>query len=381
MPYAHAHAAGPDWQSICETLVEQLGRGTGAAGVSPAPASDLALIYADHTLAADGDRILEYLRRHTGIAHWAGTVGMGVCSTAREVYDQPSVAVLITDLGNELFLPLPPLVDHPSLDDFLKASAAWRARHDACFAIVHGDPQNARLPRLIEDLADSLDGGFLAGGLTSSEGLQVQFADRAVGGGLSGVLLAGDVPVVTGISQGCSLIGEKHVISACQRNIIAEIDGRPALEVLKQDIGEVLARDLNRIGGYIFAALPIRGSDTGDYLVRNLIGVDPGQGLLAIGDLIEVGMAIQFAKRDAQSARDDLEHMLLGVKSRLPGPAKGATYHTCLGRGRHLFGEDSAELRLIAEQLGDVPLVGFYANGEISHRRLYGYTGVLTIFC
>ena len=30
--------------------------------------------------------------------------------------------------------------------------------------------------------------------------------------------------------------------------------------------------------------------------------------------------------------------------------------------------------------LGDVPLAGFYANGEISHNRLYGYTGVLTLF-
>jgi small ligand-binding sensory domain FIST len=73
--------------------------------------------------------------------------------------------------------------------------------------------------------------------------------------------------------------------------------------------------------------------------------------------------------------------MLRDVRGRLPGAPKGALYHTCLGRGRHLFGEDSAELRLIRETLGDVPLVGFYANGEISHHRLYGYTGVLTVFC
>jgi small ligand-binding sensory domain FIST len=73
--------------------------------------------------------------------------------------------------------------------------------------------------------------------------------------------------------------------------------------------------------------------------------------------------------------------MVRDLKRRLPGPAKGALYHSCLGRGRHLFGDDSAELRLIEHELGPVPVVGFYANGEISLRRLYGYTGVLSVFC
>jgi small ligand-binding sensory domain FIST len=72
--------------------------------------------------------------------------------------------------------------------------------------------------------------------------------------------------------------------------------------------------------------------------------------------------------------------MVLQLRDRLPGPARGGLYHTCLGRGRHLFGEASAELSLIRDLLGDVPLAGFYANGEISHNRLYGYTGVLTLF-
>jgi small ligand-binding sensory domain FIST len=377
MAFQLAHASGPDWHSACEALVRQLAAG----GAVPGGTATLALVYADHSLAADGDRMLDYLRQHTGVPHWVGTVGMGVCSTGRESYDEPSIAVLLTDWDDESYLPLPPVLDQDSLQEFLQASADWRERQLASFAVVHGDPQNRDLPQLIEQLADGLGGGFLVGGLTSSEGLQAQFADRVVGGGLSGVVLAAEVSVTTGISQGCTLIGEKHRISAARRNLIAEIDGRPAVEVLKQDIGEVLARDLNRIGGYIFAALPIPGSDTGDYLVRNLIGLDPDQGLLAIGDMVEEGMPIQFAKRDAQTARQDLKRMLEGVKSRLPGPARGALYHTCLGRGRHLFGEDSAELSLIAEQLGDVPLVGFFANGEISHRRLYGYTGVLTVFC
>jgi small ligand-binding sensory domain FIST len=169
-------------------------------------------------------------------------------------------------------------------------------------------------------------------------------------------------------------------VTRCTRNIIEQIDDRPALDVLKEDIGDILSRDLRRIGGYIFAALPIRGSDRADYLVRNLVGIDPDRGLVAIGDLVEPGRDIQFARRDANTARDDLERMLDELRARLPGPARGGLYHTCLGRGRHLFGEASAEMGLIGDALGDVPLAGFYANGEISHNRLYGYTGVLTLF-
>lgn len=367
--FAYAHTSGSDWRSICDALLEQL---------PDRPAGRLAFIYADHGLAADGDRILDYLRSHTGIPHWVGTVGLGICSTGRESYEQHAIAVMITDWTEDDFRILGGSGDDPAR--FLAACADWRSATLASVAVVHGDPANPQTPTLIESLAQGLEGGFLVGGLTSSESLQVQFADSVCGGGLSGVLLSGGLKVATGLSQGCTLIGSKHTIGDCTRNIIKTLDGRPALEVLKEDIGQMLSRDLSRIGGYIFAALPVAGSDTGDYLVRNLVGLDPNDGLVAIGDLVQPGMTVQFAKRDPQTARDDLRRMVRDLKSRLEGNPKGALYHTCLGRGRHLFGEDSAELKIIRDELGDVPLVGFYANGEIAHHRLYGYTGVLTVF-
>jgi small ligand-binding sensory domain FIST len=367
--FSHAHATGSDWRSICDTLLGQL---------PSRPEGCLAFLYADHSLAADGDRVLDYLRSHTGIPHWVGTVGTGVCSTGRESYQEAAIAVLVTDWSEEDFRVIPGIGESPT--GFLAATHAWRTRTLASIAVVHGAPGNPRTPELIEALATGLEGGFLVGGLTSSEGLQAQFADRVSDGSLSGVLLSGRLQITTGLSQGCSLIGHKHTIGDCTRNIIQTLDGRPALQVLKEDIGEMLARDLSRLGGYIFAALPVSGSDTGDYLVRNLVGIDPNDGLVAIGDLVESGMSLQFAKRDPQTARDDLVRMVRDVKARMDSEPKGALYHSCLGRGRHLFGDGSAELQVIREELGDVPLVGFYANGEIAHHRLYGYTGVLTVF-
>jgi small ligand-binding sensory domain FIST len=194
------------------------------------------------------------------------------------------------------------------------------------------------------------------------------------------VLFSGEVRVITGLTQGCTPLGKKHRITDCQGNIVSELDGRPALDVFREDIGEVLAKDLSRVAGYIFAGLPVSGSDTGDYLVRNLIGIDPDQKLLAIGDILEEEAPIMFCRRDGETAREDMIRMLQDLRKRATGEIRGGVYYTCLGRGRNQFGEHSEELRLIRDQLGDFPLVGFFANGEISHNRLYGYTGVLSLF-
>ncbi len=368
--FTSIHVDGDDWQALCDRIL---------AAKPPGNAGDLAFIYLAEELAGDSDRIIDYLRDKSGITHWVGCVGMGLCSTGRESYEQASMAVLLTPFATDDFHIIPALDE--ALDQWLEATQGWRERNLASVAVVHADPNSQLLPQRLLELSRGLQNGFLVGGIASAQELAVQIADRAVGGDLSGVLFSGNCQISTGLSQGCGLIGHKHEITECQHNIIKRIDGRSALDVFKEDIGEVLARDLNRVGGYIFAALPIKGSDTGDYLVRNLIGIDPDQELIAIGDLVEEGMEIQFARRDAETAREDLARMITNLKARLPGPPKGALYHSCLGRGRHLFGDDSAELKLVNELLGDdVPLIGFYANGEISHDRLYGYTGVLTLF-
>ncbi len=221
----------------------------------------------------------------------------------------------------------------------------------------------------------------MPGGLSSSNGDNLQISDGVSSGGVSGLLFDSEVAVITGHTQGCTPIADKHTITACERNIVVEIDGRPALDVFNQDVGDVIARDLQRVAGYIFAALPIRGSDTSDYMVRNLIGIDTENGLIAIGDLLEPGDELMFCRRDGNSAREDMLRMLEDMRARIDAEPKGAVYYSCLGRGRYQFGDDSEELRMIRDQLGDIPLVGFFANGEIFHNRLYGYTGVLTLFC
>jgi small ligand-binding sensory domain FIST len=202
----------------------------------------------------------------------------------------------------------------------------------------------------------------------------VQVANEVVSGGLSGVALAAQVAVATRLTQGCSPFGPRYRVTACEGNVIATLDGRPALEVLLAAADEQLIRT-----GRILVGLPVPGSDTGDYVVRNLVGIDARAKRVAIGEAVEPGDQIVFCRRDAAAAREDLGRMLAQLKEAAPRP-RGALYFSCVARGEHMFGSRGAELGLVREVLGEVPLVGFFCNGEICHDRLYGYTGVLSVF-
>lgn len=367
-----ASATGVDWKSIADQCLADIG-----PGGTPA---NLGLLYVTDPLAPQLSSLLDHLRKHTGVDDWIGSVGNGICATGREIYDEPAAAVMLTALPDDSYRLLPSGID--SMSDMIAANRDWIAEQGVHFGIVHGDPRNSHIPQIIESLSAELDPGFLVGGLTSaSEDMnQLQIAGDPCQDGLSGVLLSSRIPVISGLTQGCTPLDNKHTITRCQRNILVELDGRPALDVFREDIGEALSKDLSKVAGYIFAGLPVPGSDTGDYLVRNLAGIDPEQKLLAIGDHVEEGDTIMFCRRDSETAREDMQRMLRDLANRASGEIRGGVYYTCLGRGRYQFGENSEELQMIRDELGDFPLVGFFANGEISHDRLYGYTGVLTLF-
>ncbi len=365
-------ATGEDWQSVLAECLENLG--------NEPQGSNFGFLYITDPLAPYLNQLLDELRTQTGVNDWIGTVGAGICYTGTEIYDEPAAAIMMTTLPEDSYRLVPAGID--ALTDMLAQNRDWIAEQAVHFGIVHGDPRNTHIAQLIESLSAELDPGFLVGGLTSASdaSFQQQVAGEIYEDGLSGVLLSSQITVVSGLTQGCTPLQARHTITRSEGNILAEIDGRPALDVFKEDIGEALAKDLSRVSGYIYAGLPIAGSDTGDYLVRNLIGIDPEEKLLAIGDNLEDDVPVMFCRRDSDTAREDMIRMLTDLKKRAGGDIKGGVYYTCLGRGRNQFGEDSEELRLIREHLGDFPLVGFFANGEISHNRLYGYTGVLTLF-
>lgn len=369
--FRSALGTGPDPRLLTKICLARLGEFAGA---------NIGFLYLSDHLAAVSSRILGLLKQATGIQAWVGTLGIGLCADEREVFDQPGIAVMVGRLPPDSFRLVAARGAANAPEAIDPDMRAWIARTLPVLGLVHGDPRDPTVPAALDGLSRD-SGAFLVGGLASSRsGYRLVCGDIAEGG-ISGVLFGPEVAVMTGLSQGCTPIGPARTITGMRGEMIETIDGRPAVEILKEDVGDLLARDLRRIAGYIFAALPVAGSDTGDYLVRNIVGIDPRGGLLAIGERVEAGRPIRFTRRDRQSAVEDLDRMLDGLTARLGDRRpRGAVYVSCVARGPNLFGDQSEELGQVRGAIGEVPLVGFFANGEISHGRLYGYTGVLTLF-
>jgi small ligand-binding sensory domain FIST len=366
--FVHAHSARPGWRASADACARTIA----GSGID----ANLGFVYVTDSHADDLPSIVDRLRARSGVEHWVGTVGIGVCATGVEYLDQPAIVTLAGAFPEDGFRLLPAMQDASALPEGLYACGA----QDANLAVLHGDPSSRHLQSLIAGVAQRVSSGFVIGGLTSSRSAVWQVADDLSTGGVSGVLFGENVPVLTRLTQGCVPIGPRHKVTECHRNVMMKLDGKPALAVFDADVGKPLAGDYERAASEVFAAVILRGSDTGDYLVRNLVGIDPQQQWVAVGDWLEPGSEIQFCRRDADSATEDLERVLAGARQAIGGVPRGGLYFSCLGRGESLFGAGSLELRLIARHLGEFPLAGFFGNGEISHDRLYGYTGVLLLF-
>lgn len=360
--FALGHAGSADWRAAARTVAEQIGeRDDDALGF---------LYVTDHFAPHLGD-IATFLAGATGVLTWCGTVGIGICATGTEYFDEPAIAAMTCT---------PPGASLTTFGSADEAIAAYRARGagvQGSFAVVHGDPRQASLAEDVPRLAHGTD-GFLVGALSSSRGVYGQLAATPAEGAVSGVMMTG-ATVATGLSQGCQPLGGIHEVTQAEDNIVVELDGRPAMDVFVETLAEAGISDLRELAGSLHIALPITGSDTGDYLVRNLVGIDPENGVFAVGDTIRAGDALMFCRRDLEAAEHDLRRMLRSLKGRAVRPL-GGLYFSCLARGPGMFGEVGRELGIVREELGDIPLVGFFGNGEISFDRLYAYTGVLTLF-
>jgi small ligand-binding sensory domain FIST len=340
--FRYGHAAAPSWRECVSACAERLGR----------PGGGLGFVYFTDALVDSAQSILDSLREKTGVEDWVGSVGLGVLATGAEYQEEPALVAMVADVsGFTVFSGRAPL----------------KGGH---FAVVHADPAAPDVAGLVTDMAAKVASGFLVGGLSSSRQRTVQIANAVLSGGLSGAAFTPQVAVATRLTQGCVPYPGRFRVTECEDNIVATLDGRPALDVLQETIG----RDRQ-----VLVGIPVPGSDTGDYTARNLMGVDPRSKLIAIGERVEPGAELLFCKRDQAAAREDLQRISNELKSAVP-QARGALYFSCLARGEHMFGRRGAELDVIRRTLGEVPLVGFFCNGEISRDRLYGYTGVLTLF-
>ena len=319
-----------------------------------------------------------------------GCSGVGVLTEGREIEGATAAAVLVVHDDRMLarVLSIESLGgDGPDPAREI-AESAGPALAEGGSLMLLPDPRGLDPAALLGGLAEGLGPVPVVGAVAAAPGEPIELCNtQHLSGGLVGLALSGPVPVI-GVAQGCMPIGEPYAVTRAEGNVVQQIAGRPALDVLREAIQTVENAEERIPRAGLFAGLAMDPAksplERGDFLVRNLVGVDRQSGAVAVGERVRVGQTIQFQLRDARASREDLEAALASLRSRLAGrrPVFGC-YFNCAGRGQGLYGQPDHDVTVIREALGPFPLAGFFGNGELAPvgRRnfFHTYTGVLLV--
>jgi small ligand-binding sensory domain FIST len=231
--------------------------------------------------------------------------------------------------------------------------------------------------------------GGLASGEPTEQQTQVYLNGDVYDEGGVAISVGGAVRLAGVTSQGCTPIGETWTLTRVEQNIIHEIGNRPAYEVLAETFNQLTPEEQRRARGNLFLGLVVNEYleefHRGDFLIRNLLGADPRSGSIAVGALPRTGQTVQFQRRSAAAATEEMDELLKHASGELKSSTVyGGCLCCCNGRGQNLFSEPSHDARLVQERLGPVGLSGFFCNGEIGpvgqKNFLHGYTASLALF-
>ena len=357
---------------------------------------NLAVTFVSPHHQSEYDRVVGLVRQRLGSSSVLGCSGGGIIGNGQEVEQRPALSITAAVLpGVEIVEYHLEGDDLPGLD---AAPDAWQSLVNVTPGqspqfVMLADPFSFPVPNLLVGLdyafSDAAKIGGLASGAQQRGGNALFVGDQVYRSGAVGVALHGNITVDTVVAQGCRPVGQPMRITKCTGNMLAELDGQQPMTVLKelfQSSGD-RDRELMRTSLFLGVLMDDLLDDPrqGDFLIRNVVGMDDRSGVLAIGEDLKEGQLVQFHLRDAQTSADDLAEVLerYALENR-ENQAQGALLFSCLGRGEYLYGRPNHDTDLFHEKLGSVPLGGFFCNGEIGPVSgttfLHGYTSSFGIF-
>ena len=357
---------------------------------------DLCLIFVSSDFRSAYESISTRLNQELMPHTILGCSGGGVVGDQREVEHRSALAVTAAILPNVKITPF--RVSEGSLPGLDVSPRQWQSlvgvpASEQPHFILLADPFSIHIENLIMGLDFSYPKSVKVGGLASGAkqaGDNALFLNKVCyRTGAVGVALTGNIALDTLVAQGCRPIGKPMRITKSDRNILMELDGETPLHVLRHLYTTLDARDQELLQHALFLGLVMDPLKThfsqGDFLVRNIVGLDTQKGILAAGALLRQGQTVQFHLRDAQTSTDDLEHILTSYRSRAGHDhVAGALLFSCLGRGEFLYGRRNHDTQLFQDKMGQIPVSGFFCNGEIGPvagtTYLHGYTSCFALF-
>lgn len=316
-------------------------------------------------------------------ARLIGCTGGGIIGAGREIEHRAALSLTAAVLPRVQLQPF-----HFDLDELPASPAAWHRvvdpRSQPAFLLLP-EPFSCDTEQLINGLDAAYPVARKVGGVASGgrgAGSNALFIDgEMLRDGMVGLALSGDVVIDTIVAQGCRPIGTPHLITRCEDNVILELGGQPALTVLRGLFDTLDAHDRELFRSSLFLGIQMKDDlieyRQGDFLIRNMMGINPERNAVVVGAMVQQYQAVQFHLRDAEASAEDLRQHLVAY-CRTGHKPTGALLFSCLGRGEHLYQQPDHDSNLVLSYLGKLPLGGFFCNGEIGPvggtTFLHGYT-------
>lgn len=360
----------------------------GNAGIAKA---DLAIVFATINYQTEYEQLHQAVQANSSCDELIGCSGMSVLTSGGEFEEEPAIAVMVLRSEQLSAVSFSAQGTESEVGEQIQANIQ-SALQDDSLLIIFPDIRAVNPAELVKQIGSDgtvlpVVGAAVSGDATGAQMYHWKDA-QATEGGATGVLLSGNFNTEIGVAQGCQPIGKPREITKADGQIIFELDGEPALENFKGTLQLLTQDDIRRSGGTVFVGIAMddtnKNPTRGDFLIRNLVGINEQHAALAISEEVKTGQLVQFHLRNPTAAAEEIQAIVaqLAEKTREQSPAFGL-YFNCLGRGKGLYGVTNHDINIIQDQFPGLPVIGFFGNSEFApiggHNFAHAYTGVFVL--
>lgn len=389
MKWASILARAATLETCVETAAEQLKEEL--SGANP----DLVLCFVSPAFSSHYKELPLHVQALLAPTSFAGCSAGGLIGGGLELEREPALVLIAASMPGVKIQGFH--VEDEGLPDLDAAPNKWEemvgvpASEEPHFILLP-DPFSFRIDSLAQGLdyayPKSVKIGGLASGAHNPGGNALFLDDMLYKSGAVGLVLSGNLLVDSIVAQGCRPVGPTFRVSKCLNNVLLELDGKPALQALYEVLEKMSKKEQELAKYSLFLGVVMDEFKDhfghGDFLIRNILGLEPSSGALLVGELLRNERTVQFHLRDAETSSEDLRTMLKKYREKQKDNPEGALLFSCLGRGEHLYGIPNHDSDCFKDYLGPIPLGGFFCNGEIGpvggNTFLHGYTSSFGLF-
>ena len=360
----------------------------GNAGIAKA---DLAIVFATINYQAEYHELYQAVQANASCDALIGCSGMSVLTSAGEFEGEPAIAVMVLRADGLSTVAFAAQGTESEMGVQIQEQIQSEVNDDSLL-VIFPDIRAINPAELVSHIGSDRTALPIVGAAVSGDATGAQMYhwkdEQATERGVTGLLLTGNLTTEIGVAQGCQPIGKPREVTKADGRVIFELDGEPALEKFKGTLQLLTQDDIRRSGGTVFAGIAMdaenRNPTRGDFLIRNLVGVNEAHAAIALSEEVTEGQLVQFHLRNPAAAAEEIRAIIaqLAEKTQSQPPAFGL-YFNCLGRGKGLYGTANHDISVIQDKFPGLPIIGFFGNAEFApiggRNFAHAYTGVFVL--